>query len=829
MSLSNAPHPARPITIQRKAIGRKPVGSGPDTISRTPSVNEAESGISSVVSSGFGVATQQNALPEAPATHGVAQSEVVPPVSMQPLWDQNLAGGSGTPRRMSAVSSPSRSSTAASTQNGRSRGSIVYDNLAAVSAPQQPCHVNQVPGHPRPQLMERITPVKSFESILSSSPEASGWTTSPGSTSSYQSGYTTPLSKSSTGPIRTVYAGETTVLARSMSQSSSASSPPELPTCNQCRAVILPNLSIYDCLICSTGGISTKFCVYCFSKGVASAGHLQHDQSYYASKSDPAAEQEQEQKTTVGSAFVIPVPAHIWEVKKNAVGRIWYQHRVTGYSTHIRPYAAAVPAANLPVDWEVRSNPDGKKYYYHSSTGVSSWKRPSASSLPTGWREVRTPDSVSFYVHDALQLACWERPGQLPKTAADMQALATGTEKMSRSSRGKKSAGKPAAVHGVAAAGAAVTLASSITQLSDAADLSSQGIISATIAAAKLTSHGAKFAGKKMRLSKLANSRKLRMASKIFGHASNLASIGDEDRFDGGEDYEGSDDSGTECGDDSAQCGEETVIAETEHYQESFTATYQDSYEGYSPMEPIYEQPPVVPLAYEPGLETVQLLEVAEDPSNVQSEQPPIMVNNVYDTETVVCNEETTVEQANVENVYVTETVVCNEETTVEQANVEVNENVQNEIMVNENVQNDIQITENLQENMIVNDNTQLNGYSTVEEQTINNFQTTEVVAPIEPPLEIWVSPTAGLPSVAMPEYYPPPVYDPVITAQPPPSEDMPTGMLQGEVYPPMVPQAGPAQDDSVPPLVFNPVLAGPMMVNPPAEQNGVVFAPIYV
>ncbi|KAF4987404.1 hypothetical protein FGRMN_10388 [Fusarium graminum] len=173
--------------------------------------------------------------------------------------------------------------------------------------------------------------------------------------------------------------------------------------CNHCRKGIPLNVSVYTCLVCSTAHITTIFCVWCFTSNAVNASHS-HDKSYYVTESDPR----------VQSPGQDPI-AHMWTIRKNVSGRLWYTHNTTGLKTHLKPTTAALSGfSGLPPGWVEQKTPNGQIFYFNKRTGASSWTKP-ANSLPDGWRELRTPDLVPFYINEQLGLSAWDRPGQQPR------------------------------------------------------------------------------------------------------------------------------------------------------------------------------------------------------------------------------------------------------------------------------------------------------------------------------------------------------------------------------------------------------------------------------
>jgi hypothetical protein len=777
MSLNNLPS-VRSQSIARKPIGRKPVGGAARPLSQTPAIAQAAS-LTGASAEAVGNAAYQKS-PTA------AVEKAADPAVLTQQYARNVGGDV----RDRGQTSPATSFPPAISGPG---ASVMYGSLASMAGPQPTVYELQAQSKTQSPVAGHLSHVKSFDSTASSSSIVSRWSTNASTVASYQTNQTTPLSSPSGYQVSPQGLPS---LTRSMSESSSVSNASSMPTCNHCKTTIPATVSTFECLVCSTGSVSTKFCVYCFTTGAAASGHSQHDQSYYVTDSDPAMQPNQKIKTPGQS----PIPPQIWAIRKNAAGRVWYQHRSTGFKTHVRPLTAVVPLADLPAGWETISNSDGKKYYRNSTTGVSSWTRPSV--LPTGWREIRTPDSRPFYVCESLQLASWERPGEAPKAKTEKQKIEV-PEGSSSIGKAGKSTATSSAVHGVAAAGAAVSVAASIIQLTDATDLTPQGILSATRAGARLTMHGAKFASKKMNLGKLVKSSKLRRASRVINTASLLAGNGGDDDFGGDIDSDPGDVNGdpdceneTVVGDGEvyvqAECVQEEYVQE-EYVQEDLSyppqqdLSYQPSYDPSPSVDPPEGQPTAFQTTYAEQ-SNVPLSAPQDDPPYQPSEQAPVIVNNVY----VI--EQTNFEETNVE---INETNVQVDETDVEvsETNIEVNQTVESTLQVNETTQSIV-----------------------FDESVQNNI---EVIAPaIEPatPTEYLVPYGSGLPPIGVPDPFTSSGVD--STAMPPPINDALTEFPASEL---------PLQDYSVPPLVFNPVLPGPMMVNPPTEQGGVIFAPTYV
>ncbi|KAI8719809.1 hypothetical protein NCS52_00763000 [Fusarium sp. LHS14.1] len=246
--------------------------------------------------------------------------------------------------------------------------------------------------------------------------------------------------------------------------------------CNHCRKAIPPNVSIYTCLICSTAHITTVFCVWCFTANAVNMSHG-HDKTYYVADSDPRVQ------------LSVPDPtSHLWTIRKNVSGRLWYTHKSTGLKTHIKPTAAALLGySGLPAGWEERRTPDGRTFYFNRKMGSSSWTKP-ANSLPDGWKELRTPDQVPFYINENLGLSTWDRPGQQPRKRPGQS-----NKVITRSRSGQPNNNQNAG----------------------------DALLSATINAARLTGHGVEVASRQM--GKLGKKKNWKKMGRIMTQASGLS------------------------------------------------------------------------------------------------------------------------------------------------------------------------------------------------------------------------------------------------------------------------------------------------------------------
>ncbi|KAJ4122751.1 hypothetical protein NW768_010193 [Fusarium equiseti] len=316
--------------------------------------------------------------------------------------------------------------------------------------------------------------------------------------------------------------------------------------CNHCRKAIPLNVSVYTCLICSTAHIATTFCVWCFTSNAVSTSHS-HDKSYYATESDPRVQPSVQDATT-----------HMWTIRKNVSGRLWYTHNATGLKTHLKPTAAALSGfSGLPPGWDERRTPDGRTFYFNKRMGTSAWTKP-ANSLPDGWKELRTPDAVPFYINEQLGLSTWDRPGQQPRQTKQSNKVVV---------RRRPAPGQPNTPQNVG-----------------------DNILSATINAARLTGQGVESASRQVgKLGKKKNWRKLgRMLNQVNGI--NGDNSGSDCEYN---DY--NDDSGFGFGDDSGgyQDQQQGQFQQSLDYQSSsFSEQPQQTFEfGDSQPQATFQQP----------------------------------------------------------------------------------------------------------------------------------------------------------------------------------------------------------------------------------------------
>ncbi|GKU07180.1 tpa inducible protein [Fusarium langsethiae] len=290
-----------------------------------------------------------------------------------------------------------------------------------------------------------------------------------------------------------------------------------------------------------TAQIATNFCVWCFTSNAVNTSH-NHDKSYYATESDPRVQPAVQDAAT-----------HMWTIRKNVSGRLWYTHNTTGLKTHLKPTAAALCGfSGLPPGWDERRTPDGRTFYFNKRMGTSAWTKP-ANSLPEGWKELRTPDAVPFYVNEQLGLSTWDRPGQQPKQ---------GNKVVVR--RARPGPGQPLTSQNVG-----------------------DNILSATINAARLTGQGVESASRQVgKLGKRKNWRKLgRMLNQVNGLT------GDNSGSDG-EYNDCNDDSGFDFGNDSGGYQDQQQGQFQLCFDQSFSEQSQQSFDfGDSQQQAMFQQP----------------------------------------------------------------------------------------------------------------------------------------------------------------------------------------------------------------------------------------------
>ncbi|KAF9760889.1 hypothetical protein IL306_004066 [Fusarium sp. DS 682] len=308
------------------------------------------------------------------------------------------------------------------------------------------------------------------------------------------------------------------------------------------------NVSVYTCLICSTAHITTNFCVWCFTSNAVNTSHS-HDKSYYATESDPRVQPSVQDATT-----------HMWTIRKNVSGRLWYTHNATGLKTHLKPTAAVLFGfSGLPPGWDERKTPDGRTFYFNKRMGTSSWVKP-ANSLPDGWRELRTPDMTPFYINEQLGLSTWDRPGQQPRQTKQ------GNKVIVRKAR----PGQPNAPQSVG-----------------------DNILSATVNAARLTGQGVEMASRQVgKLGKKKNWRKMgRMLNQV--NSISNAIDGNSSASDG--EYENyNDDGGFGFGGDSSggyQDQQQGQFQQSFDFQQSSFSQPQQSFSFEDNQQSMFQQP----------------------------------------------------------------------------------------------------------------------------------------------------------------------------------------------------------------------------------------------
>ncbi|KAF5021213.1 hypothetical protein F66182_6752 [Fusarium sp. NRRL 66182] len=319
------------------------------------------------------------------------------------------------------------------------------------------------------------------------------------------------------------------------------------------------NVPLYTCLICSTAHIATSFCVWCFTSNAAAASHG-HDKSYYATESDPRVQ------PSVQDAI-----AHMWTIRKNVSGRLWYHHNTTGLKTHIKPTAAALSGfSGLPPGWDERKTPDGKTFYFNQRMGTSSWGKPS-DSLPEGWKELRTPDLAPFYVNEQLGLSTWDRPGQQPR-----QPIKQPTKQNTKAVVKRTRSGQPTNSQNVG-----------------------ENILSATINATKLTGRGVEIASRQVgKLGKKKNWKKMgRMLNQVHGFPMDgSGSDGEGNDYEDGGDSFGGESFGGEDASGYQDQGQEQYQQSFDYQQTSYSEqpqqsfAFEDNQQQTMFQQPAYEQ-----------------------------------------------------------------------------------------------------------------------------------------------------------------------------------------------------------------------------------------------
>ncbi|KAM5370286.1 hypothetical protein ACJZ2D_008582 [Fusarium nematophilum] len=357
--------------------------------------------------------------------------------------------------------------------------------------------------------------------------------------------------------------------------------------CNHCRKAIPSNVSIYTCLVCSTAQITTAFCVWCFTSNAATSHP--HDKSYYVTESDPRVQPSAPDPIT-----------HLWTIRKNVSGRIWYTHNSTGLKTHIKPTAAALSGfSGLPEGWETRKTPDGRTFFFNRRMGASSWTKP-ANSLPDGWKELRTPDLMPFYVNEKLGLSTWDRPGQQPRQRQGHSTRAV----VNRSKPGQRSAGH---AHNQSAA---------------------DSVLSATINAARLTGVGVEMASRQVgKLGKKKNWKKMgRMMTQVGGLGDGFDSDGGYGEQSDEEGYENEGESGGLQGQGQAAQYQQTQQPDYPQQQQQPAMA-----QGNQP-QPVFQQPVEQPVhqpvpAQPPSTFDPILPQQQGDPPQHIPNQQPVVVN----------------------------------------------------------------------------------------------------------------------------------------------------------------------------------------------------------
>lgn len=594
--------------------------------------------------------------------------------------------------------------------------------------------------------------------------------------------------------------------------------------------------------------------MWCYTSGAAGSSHP-HNKSYYVTDSDLRVQL---------PGFTLPPT--VWTVRRNISGTVWYTHNATGLKTHIQPKPSAFPvstAGQLAPGWHERRTAEGQTFWFNSNTGASSWTKPVVGGgLPSGWKEMRTPDLRPFYVNEALSLSTWDRPGALPTQAQTptkaVAAVPAGKPGATRSVSGSKVPG--AKTLAVAAGGGA-------------------GLLTAT---SKMFGKLGKSKNLKM-MSKLVS---LADGEFEFGDDDDDGDDGDDD----GGDEEAEEEAEAEevtaeepCAPEDTSAGAYQTSQDPYGYAGDQSAVTQEPVVQ-QPYQPMYEQPPVMapqeqpapfqqeyapqpqmyeqpPQIYEqqPQIYEQQPLQQEYPPQPQMYEQPPMMppeqpVPQAYPSQPPVYEQPVfmPVEQPiqevcpPVQQVYEQPPIMPQEQLVQQPYPPQPFLPEQPVVMPPEQVMQQSfppvceQPTETFQQPFVYDpvlapqqDPSQVLGFS----ETVPS----EPIAPVQPPPTVFEDTGAvqGYPPSVPAEPVLPPVCQPLDT-QPPvppsgPAEEPFYDLASMSGFPggmgDMGSLTGPGQDASgtVPPFVFEPILAAEPMVSPPTEQNGVIYSPTYV
>jgi hypothetical protein len=449
-----------------------------------------------------------------------------------------------------------------------------------------------------------------------------------------------------------------------------------------------------------------------------------------------------------------------------------------------------------PTVWTVRRNIAGTIWYTHNATGLKTHIQPKPAAFPVstagqlvpGWHERRTAEGKTFWFNSNTGASSWTKPvigGGLPSGWKEMRTPDLRpfyvNEAISLSTWDRPGA-LPTQAQAPRKAVAAVPAGKPGATRSVSG---SKAPGAKTLAVAAGGGAGLLTATSKM-FGKLGKSKNLKMMSKLVSLADGEFEFGDDD--DGGDDEE--DDGGDDEAEEEAEVEEVTVEEPCAPEDPSVGAyeTPQDQY-GYAGDQSTVSQEPVVQQPYPPQPLLPEQPAVMPPEQVIQQSSPP------------VCEQPTETFQ----QPFVYDPVLAPPQ-----------------------------------------DPSQVLGFSETAPP--------EPIAPVQPP------PT-GFEDKTVVQDYPPPVpAEPVLppvcqpldtqppgTIPPPVQDAAPPAPPSGPVEEPFYDLAsmsgfpggmgdmgsltGPAQDTSgtVPPFVFEPILAAEPMVSPPTEQNGVIYSPTYV
>jgi WW domain len=451
-------------------------------------------------------------------------------------------------------------------------------------------------------------------------------------------------------------------------------------------------------------------------------------------------------------------------------------------------------------------------YYVHPTTGRSSWSAPGIS-LPSGWKEIQTPDGRPFYVHEELQLSTWTWPGQQPVQIAMPQVNQLPAQK-----RAVPRTGKPiqsnVASRRTSAAVSGVGMAAKFS--ASAADMASDPITGATKAVTK----GVMLAAKSFKNNKNARKMFSRVGMKSMKQITETAISA------GGDGYDvdlGDDDGGEgDCGEGEDAGLESCGPAGFDYGSNDCTTTEIDQGFNSYPQQDVHLDPGHV----DPRAEAMYGEPFMQQGSNIDScGQVSNFPAYYQETPLPLVNKTTMAKHTETSNDFIDQSV--NSEVVDQSPQNCVDEAVNNNQSSDQTTQDCADQSLNDQ---VVRQGTQSCVGSSSDNQFIGqgppNWD-----ADHQPASNIDAQPTEVVTtdnqnsSVSIP----PPtlnVCDPEAEGTPVPSVADPcsNSYYPSDPGPPTVPEEAPAPA----PFVFQPVLAAPMIVEPAASSDGVVFSPQY-